>query len=167
MKQHIYLLGLQFIYVTLFSSNIYTLVINWFYVTQKTYICYCSPGWHMLFKKSHNMHMFFLVCSTPGPMSSPDTVSKFTVSQWDHTSSMFGYHDQVSTVSSQRDCSHSQTSVITTWQTGVGGGPYLRVQLARQDMCQVTLYSKIYHPNSCQISHVDFFVLFLYPATEV
>ena len=50
--------GLHFIYITLFSSNIYMLVIYLFYVTQKIYTCYCSP-WHMLFEKSHNMHMFF------------------------------------------------------------------------------------------------------------
>jgi len=63
---------------------------------------------------------------------------------------------------------HSQPSVITIWQTGGGGGPHLTVaHSARQDMCQVTLYSKTYYPNSCQISRVDFFVLFLYPATEV
>ena len=63
---------------------------------------------------------------------------------------------------------HSQPSVITTWQTGVGGGPHLMVaHSARQDMCQMTLYSKTYHHTSCQISHVDFFVLFLCPATEV
>jgi len=103
------MLGLHFIYVTLFSNKIYMLVIYLFYVTQKTYICYCSP-WHMLFKKSHSMNMFFFwVFSTPGPMSSPDTVSKFTVSQWDHTSSMVGYHDQVSTASSQRDCVSQST----------------------------------------------------------
>jgi len=46
---------------------------------------------------------FFLFGSTPGPLSSPDTVSNFTVSQWDHRSSMVGYHDHVSTTSSQRD----------------------------------------------------------------
>jgi len=75
----------------------------------KTYICYCIL-WHKLFKKSHNMHMFFsLVWSTPGPMSSLDTVSKFTVSQWDLTSSMVGYDDHVSTASSQRDCESQST----------------------------------------------------------
>ena len=63
---------------------------------------------------------------------------------------------------------NSQPSVITTWQTGVGGGPHITVaHLARQDMCQVTLYSKTYSPISFQISRVDFFVFFLYPATEV
>jgi len=36
---------------------------------------------------------------------------------------------------------HSQPSVITTWQTSVGGGPHLTVaHSARQDMCHVTLY---------------------------
>jgi len=60
--------GVTFLYVTLFSSNICMLVIYVFYVTQQTYICYCSPS-HMLLKKSHNMHMFFsLVCSASGPI---------------------------------------------------------------------------------------------------
>jgi len=64
----------------------------------------------MLFKKSHNMHMyFFLVCSTLGLMSSLDTVSKFTVSQWDDTISMVGYHDHVSTASSLRDYKSQST----------------------------------------------------------
>jgi len=68
-KQHIYV-GVTSLYVTLFSSNICMLVIYLFYVTQQTYICYCSPS-HMLFKKSQNTHMFFsLVCCTSGPMSS-------------------------------------------------------------------------------------------------
>jgi len=97
-KHHI-CVGFTFMYVALLSSNICMLVIYLFYVTQKTNLCYCSP-WHMLFKTSHNMHMFFsLVCSTPGPKSSLDAVSKFTVSQRDHTSSMVGYHDHVSTAS--------------------------------------------------------------------
>jgi len=101
---NIHMLEAHFIYITWFPSNINMLVIYLFYVTQKTYTCYCSP-WHMLSNKSHNMHMFlFLVCSTPGPMSSPDTVSNFSVSQWDHTDSMVGYHNCFSTASSQRDC---------------------------------------------------------------
>jgi len=37
------------------------------------------------------------------PCHHSDMVSKFTVSQWDHTSSKVGYHDYVWTVSSQRD----------------------------------------------------------------
>ena len=56
-KQHTYVV-VTFLYVNLFSSNIYMLVIYLFYVTQQTYIWYCSP-WHMLFKKSHDMHKFF------------------------------------------------------------------------------------------------------------
>ena len=52
----------------------------------------------------------------------------------------------------------SQPSVrggMTTsgWQTGVGVGPHLTVTAAhsaKQDMCQVTLYSKTCHTNSCQ-----------------
>jgi len=56
-------------------------------------------------KKSHNIHMFlFFVCSTPGIMSTHDTICNFLVSQWDHTSSMVGCHNYVSTASSQRNC---------------------------------------------------------------
>jgi len=98
-------------YVTLFSSNIYMLVTYLFYVTQKTCICYCSPRalTYVVHKFPQHAHVFFLVYSTPGPMSSLDTVSKFIVSQWDHTSSVVGYHDHVSTTSSQRDCVSQST----------------------------------------------------------
>ena len=59
---------------------------------------------------------------------------------------------------------HSQPSVMTTSQTGVGGGFHLTAaHSARQDMCQVTLYSKTCHTNSCQTSHVDLCVLFFVP----
>ena len=46
----------------------------------------------------------------------------------------------------------------------VGDGPHLTVaHPARQDMCQVTLYSKTNNTNSCQTSLVDLCVfLFLY-----
>ena len=48
--------------------------------------------------------MFLIfVCSTPRPMSSPDTVSNFSVSQCDHTCSMVGCHNHFSTASPQRD----------------------------------------------------------------
>jgi len=159
---NIYTLGLYFIYVTLFSSNIYMLVIYLFYATQKT-LCYTKGNIFILCYTKNAIVVpdrccsqnpttctcFFLVCITTWPMSSSDTVSKFKVSQWDHTSSMVGYHDLVSTASSQRDYVSSQPSVITTWQTCVGGGPDLTVaHSARQDMCQVTLYSKTYHPTS-------------------
>jgi len=97
-------------------------------------------------------------------MSSPDTVSKFTESQWVHARSMVGYHDHVSTVSSQRDCVSQSTLSHYNLANRCGHHPHLTVvHSARQDMCQVTLYSKTYHPNSCQISRVEFFVL----ATEV
>jgi len=110
-KQHMYV-GVTFGYVTLISSNICMLVIYLFYVTQQPYACYCSP-WHMLFKKSQNMHMCFLFWSAVrlNPCHHSDTASKFkfTVSQWDHTSSIFGYHDHVSTVPSQRDYDSQST----------------------------------------------------------
>jgi len=74
-----------FTYITLFLSNICMLVIYLFYATQQTYICYCSP-WHMLFKKSHNMHMLFsLVCSTSGPMSSfRHGIQVYSVIMWSY-----------------------------------------------------------------------------------
>ena len=86
----------KFLYVTSFSSNICMLVTYLFYVTEQTYICYCSLS-HMLFKKSYNMHMFFLLWYAVrlDPCHHSDTVSKFTVSQWDPTSSKVGYHDHV------------------------------------------------------------------------
>jgi len=73
-----------------------TYVCNIFiYVTQKTYVCYCSPS-HMLFKTSHTMHMFFFWSAVRlDPCHHLDTVSKFAVSQWDHTSFKVGYHDYV------------------------------------------------------------------------
>jgi len=43
------------------------------------------------------------------PCHHSDTVSKFTVSQWDHTSSMAGCHDHVSTATSQRDYESQST----------------------------------------------------------
>ena len=37
---------------------------------------------------------------------------------------------------------------MTTWSTGVGGGPHLTAaHSAKQDMCQDALYSKTYHTN--------------------
>ena len=53
---------------------------------------------------------------------------------------------------------------VTTWQTRVGDGPHLTVaHPARQDMCQVTLFSKTNNTNSCRTSRVDLCVLlFLY-----
>ena len=56
---NIYMLWAHLTYVTLFSSSIYVLVTYLFYVTQKICICYCSP-WHMLLKKSTNVHTLFL-----------------------------------------------------------------------------------------------------------
>jgi len=75
----------------------------------------------MLFQKSHDMHIIFsLVSSTPAPMSSLDTVSKFTLSQRDHTSSMVGYHYHVSTASSQRylDSQSRNPESEFAWQPG-------------------------------------------------
>ena len=102
------------------------------------------------------MFLFF-VYSIHGPMSSPDMVSNFSVSQWDHTSSIVGYHNHGSTASSQRDCvsqstlSHDNLANRCGWRSSSHSSPL--------SMCQVTLYSKTYHTNSCQTSRVDLCVL--------
>ena len=64
---------------------------------------------------------------------------------------------------------HNQPSVMTTWQTVVGGVPHLTAaHSARQDMFKVSLYSKTYHTNSCQTSRVDLCEHFLlFPRTAV
>jgi len=63
---------------------------------------------------------------------------------------------------------HSQSSVIATWQIGVAGGPHLTAaHSVRQEMCEATLYPITYHPDSCQTTRVDFFVLFSNPVAEV
>ena len=93
---NICILGLHIIYVTLFSSVIYMLVIYSFCVTQNTYICNCSP-WSTLFKKSQNMHTFFFVSAVRLEPCDQLTrvITWFKVSQWDHTSyddDCFYYH---------------------------------------------------------------------------
>jgi len=59
---------------------------------------------------------------------------------------------------------HSQPSIrgcMTTWSTGVGGGPHLTAaHSAKQEMRQDVLYSKTYHTNSCQTSSVYLCVSF-------
>ena len=92
--------------------------------------------------------------------SSPDTVSNFSVSQCDHTCSMVGCHNNFSTASPQRDYMSVDPQSVTTWQTRVGDGPHLTVaHPARQDMCQVILYSETNNTNSCRTSRVDSCVL--------
>jgi len=72
---------------------------------------HCAVTFVTVFVTVHKWpaHVFFCVCSTPGSMSSPDMVPNFTVSQWDHASSMVECHDHVSTASSQRDCVSQST----------------------------------------------------------
>ena len=100
-------------------------------------------------------------------MSSPDTVSNFSVSQWDHTFSMVGCHNHFPTASPQRDCMSQSTlshDNLANWCGWPSDGPHLTVaHPARQDMCQVTLYSKTNNTYWCQTSRVDLCVfLFLY-----
>jgi len=94
--------GVTFLYLTAFLSKICMLVIYVFmlhnkhiYVIVVPHIC-CS-------KHPTPCTCFFLWCTVRlDPCHHSGTVSKFTVSQWDHTSLRVGYHDHVWTVSSQR-----------------------------------------------------------------
>ena len=167
-SNNMYMLGLLFIYVTLFSSNIYMLVIYLFYVTSKTYIFNVVPD--ICHSKNPTTCTCFFFWSavhldpSHHPIRCPISQSHIGIIQflWLGIMIMFQLRHHRETA-----C-HNEASVITTWQTGVGGGPHLTVaHSAREDICQVTLYSKTCHPNSCQMSSVDFCVLFLYPATEV
>ena len=67
--------------------------------------------------------------------------------------------------------SHGQPSIrgcMTTWSTGVGGGPHFTTaHAAKQDMCQDALYSKAHNTNSCQTSSVYLSVsFFLYSVSN-
>jgi len=133
-------------YVALFSSNIHMLVIYLFYVTQKTCLCYCSP-WHMLFKKSHNMHMFFFLpavrldpCHHPTRCPISHCHNGIIQVLWLGIMIMFQLRHH------REAACHSQPSVITICHMGVGGGSNL-----------TAVYSKTYHPNSCQTSRVRYF----------
>jgi len=105
--QTTYVCWSYFFCVTLFSSNICMLVIymlhnKHIYVIVVPHIC-CS-------KNSATCTCFFLWSAVRlDPYHHSDTVSKFTVSQWDHISSKVGYHDHVWIVSSQRDYESQST----------------------------------------------------------
>jgi len=124
----------------------------------------------MLFKRSHNMHMLFFLSAVrldprhhPGPTRYPISQCHNGIIQvlWLGIMIMFQLRHHRETA-----C-HSQPLVITTWHTGVGGGPHLTAaHSARQNICQVTLYSRTYHTNSCQTSRVDLCVLFFVPSNS-
>jgi len=104
------MLGAHLICVTLFSSNTYD-VDNIFILcsTKKIYIYVTAVPDICCSKNPTTCTSSFLVCSTIGHISSPDTVSNFTLSQWDRRSSMIEYYDHVSTASSQSDCVSQST----------------------------------------------------------
>jgi len=100
------------------------------------------------------------------PCHHSDTISKFTVSQWEHTSSIVGYHDDISTGSSQRDYKLQSTH-----------NPRLHNNLVNKCGCRSSSHSsplsetrhvsgcsllKIHHTNSCQTSRVDLCVPFFF-----
>jgi len=107
-KQHMYV-GVTFLNLSLFSSNICMLVIYLFMLHNKCIDVIVAP--HICCSKHPTpCTCFFLLCAVRlDPCHQSGTVSKFTVSQWDHTSLKVGYHDHVWTVSWQRDYSSQST----------------------------------------------------------
>jgi len=87
--------GVAFLNVTLFSSNICMLVIYLFMLHNKHIYVIVVP--QMCCSKHPTLCTCFFLWSAArlDPCNHSDTVSKFTFSQWDHTSSKFGYHDHV------------------------------------------------------------------------
>jgi len=160
-KQHMYV-GVTFLYVTLFSSNICMLVIYLFMLHNKHIYVIVVP--HIFCSKNSAPCTCFFLWSAVrlDPYHHSDTVSKFTVSQWDHTSFKVGYHDHIWTVSSQRDYESQSTLNPRLYDNLVNrcGWRSSSAHSARQDMCQDALYSKLYHTNSCQTSRVDLCVSF-------
>jgi len=151
-----YMLWSHLLYVTLYSNNIYMLVIYLLYVTQfvnnivHTYGI-CSP-WHMLFKKSHNMHIYFLQYAWTH-VATRHGIQLDSV-QWDHRSSMAGYHDHVSI--SER---LSQPSVIAIWKSVWQAVHVLPQPTPRDKTCVRQLFTDsmiTYHPNLCR-QHVSTF----------
>ena len=82
-------------YVTLFSSNICMLVIYVIMLHKKNMYVIVVPL--ICFSKHPTPCTCFFLWSAVrlDPCYHSDTVSKFTVSQWDYTSSKVGYHDYV------------------------------------------------------------------------
>jgi len=103
--------GVIFLYVILFSSNTCMLVIYLFMLHNKHMYVIVVP--HICCSKHPTQCTCFFLWSAVrlDPCYHSETVSKFTVSQWDHTSSKVGYHDHVWTVSSQRDYEPQSTLI--------------------------------------------------------
>jgi len=164
------MLGSHLIYVTLFSSNVYMLVIYiclCYTICQKPYTCYCSP-WHIMFKKTHDMHVVFFCLQYAWTYVIVWHVIWFHSLQCYHRSFMVGYHDHVSIASSQRDCvsqSFLSQDYLANW-CGRRSSCYFS-PLSETRHGWATLYSITYHPNSSQTTRVDFFFLFFYPWIEV
>jgi len=101
--------GLTFLYVTVFLCNICMLVIYLFMLHNKHIHFIVVP--HICCSKNPTQCTCFLLWCTVrlDPCHHSGTASNFIVSQWDDTSSKLGYHDNVWTVSSQRDYESQST----------------------------------------------------------
>jgi len=115
-----------------FVNNIYMLGAHFMYVTLPTNLTTCTCFWVL-----SAVHLD--PCYHPTRYPTFQCHNGIIQVLWLGIIIMFQLHYHRETA-----C-HSQPSVMTTWQTGVGGGPYLTAaNSARQDMCQVTLYSNAF-----------------------
>jgi len=145
------------IFILCYTTNIYMLLLSLTYVVQKI---------------PQHAHVLFLWSTVRlDPCHHSDTVSKFTVSQWDHTSSKVGYHDHVWNVSSQREYDSQSTlnpmlydNLVNrcTWRSSSHTSPLSETR--HVSGCSLL---KTYHTNSCQTSRVDLCVsFFLYSVSN-
>ena len=95
------------------------------------------------------------------PCHHSDTVSKLTVSQWDHTLSMVGYHDHVSTVSSQRD--YESPSTLNPWlhDNPVYSYTYIYVYSLKYVYIYIYIYMCIYSYVYIYI-YIHIFYIYVY-----
>ena len=137
--------GVAFLYVTLFSSNICRLVISYFMLHNKHIYFIVVPD-ICCSKIPQHAHVFFWSALRLDPCPHPTRYLSSKCNNgiiqvlWLSIMIMFQLHHQ------REAACHSQPSVITICHMGVGGGSHL-----------TAVYSKTYHPNSCQTSHVRYF----------
>jgi len=137
---NIYMLWSHLLYVTLFSNNIYISVTYLLYVTQfvnNIYMGFVVPD---ICCSKNPTTCLCVGSSTPGPMTSPDTVFNLMYNGiiqvlWLGIMIIFQLRHHRET-----DC-HNQISVMATWQISVAGGRHITAAHSlRQDMCEASFY---------------------------
>jgi len=130
------------LYITLFSKNIYMLVKYLLHVTQLVNNIYIVFVVLNICCSKNPTSWLYVVYSTPGPMSSLDTVSNLTVFNgiikflWLSIMIMFQLRHHRET-----EC-HNQPSVMATWQIGVAGGPHVTKAHSARQTCVRQLYTE-------------------------